>query len=163
MKFFNYSPETSSDDYGKRTVYSDAERIDVIKLHFEFSSWPLDDLQCCDCCFIGTERLKKALEAVVPPLTGIEFCAVEVSGDHQEFDRVHRKGRPDSALGVWHWFKVTGRPGVHDFGQNYRSLDLIVSERVVEVLKHFTIINPKRKITEYHPPRTELSAIELGP
>ena len=97
------------------------------------------------------QQLRRALEAVYPPLTGIEFGPVEVSGDDQEFERVWRQGRPDSALGKWYWFKITGKPGVHDFGQGYRSMDLVVSERVVDVLKNFTVINPGRKIQEFKP------------
>lgn len=139
MKFFNLQSQVAALDYGEKTVYTDSEYIDVEKLHIEFERWPQDDLQCCQYCFIGTERLKQALERLSPPVTGVEFCPVEVSGDDQEFDRVWRKGRPDSALGEWYWFKITGKPGVHDFGQEYRSLELIVSERVLAEVEKFPL------------------------
>jgi len=139
MNFFNLQSQVAALGYGERTVYADSECIDVEKLHIEFERWPQDDLQCCEYSFIGTERLKQVLERLSPPVTGLEFWPVEVSGDDQEFDRVWRKGRPDSALGKWYWFKITGTPGVHDFGQAYRSLDLIVSERVLAELEKFPL------------------------
>ncbi len=149
MKFYFYEPQISG-DFGEHTVYAPPDFIDVVKLHYEFARWPQDDIQWVGYCFMGTEKLRKALEAIYPPLTGIEFGPVEVSGDDQEFQRVWRQGRPDSALGKWYWFKITGKPGVHDFGQGYRSMDLVISERVVEVLQKFPLPY-KRQITEYQP------------
>ena len=152
MKFFRYRPEVSG-DYGENTVYigkrSDHPRI-VSHLHYEFCFWPEDDMLACLFHFIGSERLKKALEAVTPPLTGVEFADVEISGDDQEFERVERKGRPDSDLGKWYWFKITGKPCIDDFGCEPTAI-LVVSERVLAVLKNFTVINSPRKITEYAP------------
>lgn len=147
MKSFYIQPQVAAQDYGEKTVYADSEYIDVEKLHIEFERWPQDDLQCCQYCFIGTERLKQALEKLSPPVTGIEFDSVKVSGDDQEFDRVWRQGRQDADLGKWFWFKITGTPGMQDFGQRYRSMDLVISERVVSVLlERMTVINPARKI-----------------
>lgn len=139
MKFYFYEPQVAAEDYGAKTVYADSEYIDVEKLHIEFRRWPQDDLQWCQYCFIGTEHLKQELDKLSPPVTGVDFGSVEVTGDDQEFDRVWREGRPDSALGKWYWFKVTGKPGIHDFGQNYRSMDLVISERVVKVLEQFPL------------------------
>lgn len=138
MKFYIFEPQISG-DLGEKTVYAPPDMIDVLKLHYEFARWPQDDLQWCQFCFIGTERLKQELEALTPPITGIEFDSVQISGNDQEFDRVWREGRPDSALGKWYWFKVTGKPGEHDFGQNYRSMDLVISERVAKVLESFPL------------------------
>lgn len=146
MRFFKYQPEVSG-DYGENTIYSGPGSVDVVKMHYEFCYWPQDDMLWCGFDFVGTDRLKAALEAMHPPVTGIEFAPVEISGDDQEFERVWREERPLSALGKWHWFKITGRPGVQDFGQNYHSIDLVISERVVAVLlERMTVINPARKI-----------------
>lgn len=80
-----------------------------------------------------------------PPVTGIEFAEVEISGDEDEFGRVERQGRPDSALGTWYWFLITGKAGLDDFG-GAPTEDLVVSERVASIilekgmvhnLKHF--------------------------
>lgn len=140
MKFYFYEPQVTG-DYGEHTVYAPPDFIDVLTMHYEFARWPQDDMQWCGFDFIGTERLREALQAVNPPLTGIEFHPVKISGDDQEFERVWREGRPLSALGKWYWFKITGKPGLNDFGQNYRSVDLVVSERVLEVLNSFTVIS----------------------
>ena len=148
MKFYKYEPAVTG-DYGEKTVYTRPDRIDVVRMHYEFSLWPKDDLQWCGYDFIGTDRLKQALEAIKPPITGITFGDTEISGDDGEFERVYRKGRPDSALGLWHWFKITGSPGVDDFGQNYHSIDLVVSDRVLELLEKFVPENSVRQITEW--------------
>ena len=71
---------------------------------------------------------------------------MEISGDENEFERVEREGRPDSALGKWYWFKITGQAGRDDFGGGPTE-DLVISERVVAVLlEQMTVINPARKI-----------------
>ncbi len=152
MKFYLYDVQATG-DYGENTVYvgkrSDHPRI-VSRLHYEFNRWPQDDMQCCLFHYIGTERLRLALQALNPPVTGIEFDEVEISGDDQEFKHVWREGRPDSALGKWYWFKINGKAGRDDFGGGPTE-DLVISERVVEVLKNFTVINPARKIQEFKP------------
>lgn len=147
MKFYTYQPEYSG-GYGENTEYiglrSDHPCI-VKHFHYEFNYWPEDDLQGSTFHLIGTKRLRLALQALVPPVTGIEFGEVEISGDEQEFKHVWREGRPDSALGKWYWFKITGQAGRDDFGGGPTE-DLVISERVVEVLKRFTVINSVRKI-----------------
>ncbi len=148
MNFYTYRPQYSG-GYGENTVYI-GQRSDhpciVSHLHYEFNRWPQDDLQGCTFHYIGTARLRRALEALRPPVTGIEFTDVEISGDDQEFKHVWREGRPDSALGKWYWFKITGRAGLDDFGGGPTE-DLVISERVVTVLlERMTVINPGRKI-----------------
>ncbi len=135
MKFYLYEVEASG-SYGDNTVYVGDPKSHppvISHLHYEFSLWPEEDLQAAVFHFIGTERLRTALEALRPPVTGIEFAEVEISGDEDEFERMERQGRPDSALGKWYWFKITGRPGVDDFGC-LRWAKLVISERVKELL-----------------------------
>jgi hypothetical protein len=151
MKFYRYRPEVAG-SYGPNTVYvgeKTAHPPVVSHLHDEFNYWPEDDCLRSIFHYIGAERLRRALEALQPPVTGIEFDEVEISGDQGEFEHVWREGRPDSALGKWYWFKINGKAGVDDFGL-IPTANLVISERVVEVLKNFTVINPGRKITEYH-------------
>lgn len=148
MKFYTCTPQYSG-DYGENTVYvgnrSDHPCV-LLHLHYEFNYWPQDDLQGCTFHYIGTERLRQALEDMQPPVSGIEFAEVEISGDDQEFKHVWREGRPDSALGKWFWFKITGQAGRDDFGGGPTE-DLVVSERVAKLLKErMTVINPARKI-----------------
>ena len=149
MKFYRYKPEVSGLGYGENTVYvgeKTAHPCVVSHLHYEFNYWPEDDMQATIFHYIGTERLRQALEAMQPPVTGIEFDDVEISGDDQEFERVWREGRPDSALGKWYWFKITGVAGKDDLGL-IPTAKLVISERVVSVLlEKMTVINPARKI-----------------
>lgn len=153
MKFYRYIPSTGG-DYGPNTVYVGAKtnRPAVVShLHYEFCYWPEDDMLRCLFHYIVTERLKVALEKVNPPLTGIEFDNVEISGDDQEFDSVWRDGRPDSALGKWHWLKITGKAGSDDFGL-IPAAKLIVSERALEVIEHFVDkVKSCREIVDYQP------------
>jgi hypothetical protein len=144
MKFYEFEPDTAG-YYGDHTEYigkrNDRPRL-VTKLHYEFSYWPDDDMNMVDCIFhfIGTDKLKVRLEALSPPVTGVEFDQVEISGDDQEFERVWRKGRPYSALGKWHWFKITGQRGVDDFGCDDR-VHLAISERVLDVINSLAPTN----------------------
>lgn len=153
MKFYRYMPSAGG-DYGENTVYvgeKTAHPCVVSHLHYEFCYWPEDDLLCCLFHYIGTERLKEALEAAKPPLTGIEFGPVEISGDDQEFKHVWRKGRPDSALGKWYWFKITGKAGLDDFGL-IPAAKLIVSERALEAIEQFVDkVRSCREIIEWKP------------
>ncbi|MDQ5936902.1 MAG: hypothetical protein QG574_4242 [Cyanobacteriota bacterium erpe_2018_sw_21hr_WHONDRS-SW48-000092_B_bin.40] len=151
MKFYNYIPHYSG-VYGENTVYV-GKRSDhpcvVSHLHYEFNRWPMDDFLGCTFHFIGTERLRQALEALQPPVTGIEFDQVEISGDEQEFKRVWREGRPDSALGKWYWFKITGQAGRDDFGGK-PSRDLVISERVLDTLNRYTTEKSVREFCEWN-------------
>jgi hypothetical protein len=92
-----------------------------------------------------------ALEAMIPPVTGIEFDQVEISGDDQEFARVERKGRPDSALGMWFWFKIIGKAGHDDFGC-LPTAKLVISERIKQLLIEGRMIsNPSYSFSDYEP------------
>jgi len=151
MKFYRYIPEGSG-DYGPNTVYigkKTAHPCVVSHLHYEFNYWPGDGIQWSLFHFIVTESLRKALEAVKPPLTGMQFDTVEISGDDQEFKHVWRKGRPDSALGKWYWLKITGKAGIDDFGL-IPAAKLIVSERALGVIEGFVQKESSvREIIEY--------------
>jgi hypothetical protein len=135
MKFYRYEVDASG-SYGDNTVYVGDPKSHppvISHLHYEFSHWPDEDLQAAVFHYIGTERLRRAIEALRPPVTGVEFAEVEISGDEDEFEYFWRKGRPDSALGKWYWFKITGRAGLDDFGGGPTE-DLVISERVKELL-----------------------------
>jgi len=148
MKFYLYDVEASG-SYGDNTVYVGDPKSHppvISHLHYEFSLWPEEDLQAAVFHYIGTERLRTALEALQPPVTGIEFAEVEISGDEDEFERMERQGRPDSALGKWYWFKITGKAGRDDFGGEPTE-DLVISERVKTLLLQESMVhNPERQI-----------------
>lgn len=159
MKYYRFEPHCSG-DYGENTVYvgqKTAHPCVVSHLHYEFSHWPKDDFLCCIFHFIGRDRLRQALEAMQPPVTGIEFDEVEISGDEDEFKHVWREGRPDSELGKWYWFKITGKPGIDDFGL-IPAAKLIISERVLEVLNRFTT---EKSVREFWPWEGEIEPAEV--
>ncbi len=150
MKFYRFDPHCSG-WYGENTVYvgeKTAHPCIVSHLHHEFSHWPKDDFLSCLFHFIGTERLRQGLEAMEPPVTGIEFDEVEISGDEDEFEHTWREGRPDSDLGKWYWFKITGKAGKDDFGL-VPAAKLVVSERVLEVLSRYSTEKSVREFWEW--------------
>ena len=150
MKFYTYEADAAG-SYGENTVFQGQQRPrEVRRLHYEFHLWPEEDLQCWISCYVGTDRLRKALEALIPSVTGIEFDEVEISGDDDEFAKVERKGRTDSELGQWYWFKITGKAEVDDFGFAGPAHDLVISERIKALLiDRKMVINPARKIQEW--------------
>lgn len=152
MKFYRYRPN-SAGSYGENSVFENEERPRIVsRLHYEFHLWPEEDMQKWQAHFVGTERLKQALEAMIPPVTGIEFDQVEISGDDQEFARVERKGRPDSALGKWYWFKMIGTAGRDDFGCSPSASKLVISERIKQLLIEGRMItNPSYSFSDYEP------------
>ncbi len=151
MKSYLFKPD-SSGSYGENTVYvgeKTAHPCVVSHLHYEFHYWPEDDLLRTIFHYIGTERLRKALEALRPPVTGIEFAEVEISGDEDEFEHVWREERPDSALGNWYWFKIAGKAGLDDFAVAPVG-HLVISERVASIMLEKSMVhNPERQIQEW--------------
>ncbi len=152
MKFYTYQPDAAG-SYGENTVFASQERPrKAIRLHYEFHLWPEEDMQCWLANYIGTSRLRQALQALSPPVSGIGFDEVEISGDDEEFRRVERKGRSDATLGKWYWFKITGRAGQDDFGGGGPTQDLVISERVKELLIQGRMItNPSYSFSEFKP------------
>jgi hypothetical protein len=163
MKFYRYKVEASG-SYGDNTVYVGDPKARVIShLHYEFSLWPEEDLQKCLSHYIGTQRLRQELQALQPPVTGIEFAEVEISGDEDEFERMERQARPDSALGKWYWFKITGRPGVDDFGY-LPWTKLVISERVKELLiERKMVTNVSYSFSEYEGEMEGAGVPQKGP
>jgi hypothetical protein len=148
MKFYLFEVDAAG-SFGDNTVYvgdPKSRPLVISHLHYEFSLWPEDELQCTLSHYIGTERLRQALEALQPPVTGIEFADVEISGDEDEFERMERQGRPDSALGKWYWFKIIGRAGLDDFAVGL-TRRLVISERVASIMLEKSMVhNPERQI-----------------
>lgn len=151
MKFYIVHPEVPG-EFGEHTIEI-GEKADrppkISKLHYEFNCWPQDDFLTYLCLFIGSDRFRQALELLSPPISGVEFDTVEVSGS-PEFEIVWRNDRPGEDFGIWHWFKITGTPGIDDFGYRWR-LGLVISERVLQALQK---LNMKYcDVTEFDPER----------
>ena len=70
MKFYRYDVDAAG-TYGENTVYigeKTAHPCVVSHLNYEFNLWPRDDMQATIFHYIGTERLRQALEAMRPPV-----------------------------------------------------------------------------------------------
>jgi hypothetical protein len=103
----------------------------VERLHYELDGWLGDDFLASFPCFVVTERL--ACELKLSGLTGFTLDHVEVSVS-SEFRDLH----PKSELPVFRWLRVTGRPGLDDFGiaGDHR---LVASCDAMALLERFTL------------------------
>src|ERR1700722_2641088 len=109
MSYFVVEPEVAGGFGANAVIDRSSERMIVQKLHYQFDGWLGDELLETSPCFIGTERLARAIER--EKLTGISFDDVEVtvSGNF-------RKLYPHRNLPTFFWFKVNGTAGSDDFG-----------------------------------------------
>ncbi len=148
MNFYLFKPDASGDE-GDNTVYvgdPKARPCVISHLHYEFNLWPEDELLRSVSQYVGTQRLRQELEALRPPVTGVDFADVEISGDEDEFERMERQGRSDSELGKWYWFKITGKAGLDDFAVAPVG-HLVISERVASIMLEKSMVhNPERQI-----------------
>jgi len=133
MKYFLLEPEVAG-GFGESTIIDHSVKpYKVIKLHYEFAGWLGDDLLTSFPCIIGTAELVKCLNTYI--FSGYFVDNVEISTSY-EFRQFH----PDLILPEFRWIKVNGIAGKDDFGLSDRGR-LVVSERVLDVLKQFKISN----------------------
>jgi hypothetical protein len=133
MKFSVLSPEVAG-DLGHNTVMdTGASGLRVDHLHYEFNTWLGDDLIEAFPCFIVSAHLKETIE--LAGLTGMVFDSAEVSTT-QVFEDLY----PARRLPVFYWLKVTGKPGVTDFGLT-PDARLVVSERALAALRKHSLRN----------------------
>ena len=128
MDYFYVKPEVAG-GWGDNTVFERSPTTGTVvhKLHYVFEDWFGDALLTSNACYIVTETA--AADIAGHGLTGAGFDAAEVSTS-QEF----RVLRPDMTLPAFRWLKITGQPGVDDFGLENR-VYLVVSQRGLDVLK----------------------------
>jgi hypothetical protein len=138
MKYYALGAEAAG-DFGKNTVRGDvSDRPPKISyFHFELERYPHDDLLEALATYAITEQLAEALSA--NKLTGFEFGDVEISFDEQF--HVWAEMHKGEELPKYMWLKVTGRPGIDDFGmvQGPCKYPLVVSDKAMRVLKQFKL------------------------
>jgi hypothetical protein len=100
----------------------------VLELHCEFNVWLGDDLATIHPCYIVSERLRSALSNFAG--TGYRFEDVEIS-IVEGFDVLN----PHIELPRFHWLQVHGAPGVDDAGLTPSQTRLVVSDRLLSVLR----------------------------
>jgi hypothetical protein len=93
--------------------------------------WSGDDIIHCSHFVIVTEELSVTIRA--SDLSGCEIKDVLVTWD-QKFEQWH----PDIELPEFHWLRVTGDPGVDDFGMTEEPW-LVVSEDALDTLREGTL------------------------
>jgi len=131
MQYFLLKPEVAG-GFGENIVIDrSVNPFRVEKLHYEFDGWLGDDLLTSFPCIIGTVKLIERLNA--SSFSGYSVGDVEISTSY-EFRQLY----PDRALPEFRWIKVHGTPGKDDLGLSGRRR-LVVSERVLDVLKTFQI------------------------
>ncbi len=128
-KFYVLEPEVPA-GLGERTVIADRSVHPPIiaKLHLEFMGWMGDDLMECFPCFLITEKLAKALEKEFPDGYELDEVLVDIS---DEYDELH----PATELPKIHWLKINGQAGIDDFGTCPKSQRLVISKKVLNLLK----------------------------
>ncbi len=132
-KFYILEPEVAGGLGHKTEIGTSVHPPHVKKLHFEFNGWLGDDLLESFPCYIVTERLRALIDCAV--YSGYEFSDVLISTSEQ-FKELY----PERKLLTFYWLKVTGQPGVDDFGISSNHA-LIVSSQVLEQLKQTNIEN----------------------
>jgi len=131
MVHYTLKPENCG-DFGRKVLYGGqlTDRPPAIyRLDFEFKSWPIDDLIEINCTYIATEALIACITALSPKATGIFFDNFTSSTTFEM-----RRDKPGQELPPLKWCKISGKPGIDDFGMS-KDHNLVVSERALLATK----------------------------
>lgn len=133
MKFYGLEPEVAG-SLGKNTQIDTAVHPPrVYKLHYELDGWLGDDLLESFPCYLITESLKQKIETLKP--SGCRFDNVEITQSDQ-FAMLY----PQKDIPNFFWLRIHGKAGVDDLGVSDDNM-LIVSERILSVMKNFHLNN----------------------
>lgn len=128
--FYYIDPEVAG-GLGENTVMDTSQHPPVVhKLEYEFQGWLGDELLEAFPCFIVSKSLGDKLTSA--DLSGFKLDKVEVSRSDL-FDELNNQ----DVLPAFLWLKVTGEPGVHDFGlaKNHRLVISISARHVLDVCR----------------------------
>lgn len=138
MKYYALGAEAAG-DFGVNTVRGPvSDRPPKVSyFHFQFERYPHDDLLEALATYICTTRLAEALRA--NKLTGFDIGDVEISFDEQF--HIWAELHKGEQIPEYVWLKVTGRPGIDDFGmvQGPCKFPLVISDKAMRVLKQFKL------------------------
>lgn len=139
--FYILEPEVAG-GFGDNVVYDPSTRH-VEHLHYQFDGWLGDDLLETTPCFIVTDRLRSVIQESAR--TGYEFATVEVTTSE-----LFRELYPDRELPKFWWLKISGKPGVDDFGlsPDHR---LVVKDAVLADIQQQCQLD-NCDVTEFPPP-----------
>jgi hypothetical protein len=133
MKYFYLEPEVAG-GLGPGTLMDTSTHPPKIsKLNYQFDDWLGDALLETFPCFIITQEGRRVIEE--QRFTGVRFEDVEITKSDLFQDLCSDRSLPE-----FNWLRVLGRAAEDDFGI---SIDhrLVVSERVLEILKKLGISN----------------------
>lgn len=132
--YYKLDPEVAG-HLGRDTAMDPSSHPPVVySLHYEFDGWPADDLVTSFPCFLVTRQMQKVLEGARP--SGCSFADLKASTS-EEFEELH-PGRP---LPSFSWLKVSGVAGRDDFGTTPSGGSLIVSDRILKLMKQGRLDN----------------------
>jgi hypothetical protein len=140
MKFFYFEPEVAGSIGPKSDLDNSVWPPRIGKLQYVFDGWLGDAILESFPCFIVTDVAAQSL--LRDGLTGFELDDVEVSASE-----VFQELNPGLELPVFRWLKITGKPGVDDFGSS-TDHRLVVSEKATQCLLPFGIKEAIAKPTE---------------
>ncbi len=138
MKYFVVSPEVAGGQ-GENTIFADYSVHPPIisKLHYYFDDWLGDALLTSFPSFIVTAEAGRAIEAA--HLTGAHLADVEISKSGL-FEDLNPEGLE---LPQFYWLKISGKPGVDDFGVGHlappHGYSLVLSQRALNLFRAFGI------------------------
>jgi hypothetical protein len=127
MRYYTLEPEVAG-GIGPRTVMDRSTHPPIVTtLHYVMDGWLGDELLEGFPVFIVTQRLGVAIKHA--GLTGVRTEEVQLTVS-DEFQELYPK-RP---IPPFFWLKITGKPGVHDFGmsKNHR---LVISDRALQLMR----------------------------
>lgn len=133
MRYYVIEPEVAG-GLGENTIMDQSVHPPKItSLHYNFEGWLGDVLLESFPCFIATEDVVRELKSMGS--TGVSFDRVEITKAKQ-FDDLY----PDRQSPEFKWLKVSGKPGVDDFGlaDDFR---LVISQPVLNLLKSHGLRN----------------------
>jgi hypothetical protein len=126
--FYKLQPEVAG-HFGPDTEMDTSTHPPIVHaLHYEFDGWPAHDLITAFPCFIVTKHMQQLIESANP--SGCSFGHVTVSRSEQ-FEELH----PNRRLPPFSWLRIDGTAQRDDFGTNATGGAVIVSERVLQVMK----------------------------
>jgi hypothetical protein len=153
MKFYVLYPEVPG-GFGRKTIFNGSVQPPlVLSLHYEFEGWNGDELVTTFPVLLVSERVADALKTA--EIGGCTFEPAEISKSEQ-FELL----RPETQLPVFRWMKVTGKAGKDEIGLSAQS-SLVVSERVLNLLKTFALNHCDIRDADQEPDPKELLRQEL--
>ncbi len=129
--FYKLDPEVAG-HLGPDTVMDRSSHPPIVHaVHYEFDGWPADDLITAFPSFIVTDSMKKLIENAKASGCSFEHVKITTSEQFEELEELH----PSRQLPHFHWLIIRGVAQRDDIGTTATGGSLIVSERVLQVLK----------------------------